>query len=64
MTVIPFKASATYHPYRISVDGFKIGEISLPAMTQNERDQVRNNIAASYHVPRHYIRLSRMRAAA
>lgn len=45
--------------YAIRVDGFEIGEIVLPKMTQSERDVVRKQIADEYKVPKHYIRLQR-----
>lgn len=48
---------STMHEYRITVDGFSIGNIKLPLMSQSERDAVRSEIAEEHSVPRHYIRL-------
>lgn len=58
MTLIALKKNAPpLHEYRITVDGFSIGKISLPTMSQSERDAVRSEIAEEHSVPRHYIRL-------
>lgn len=44
--------------YQILIDGESIGEITLPKMSQDERDQIRKEIAKEYQVPVHYLRLS------
>lgn len=44
--------------HRITVDGFTIGEITLPRWyKQEQRDEVRREIAKENGCPVHYIRL-------
>lgn len=43
--------------YNITIDGHVIDTIDLPTMNQQERDAVRQDIANTYAVPRHYIKL-------
>lgn len=58
MSMIPLNKN-TAIPYSVQVDGFEIARITLPPMTQSGRDQIRQMIANTYGVPRHYIRMVR-----
>ena len=55
MPVPPGSETVTY---RAIVDGFEITRVCIPRnFTQNQRDEVRSEIARNLGIPRHYIRL-------
>ena len=44
--------------YNITCDGEVIETIDLPIMLQRDRDRIRQDIANTYGVPVHYLKLS------